>query len=66
MLNLFFGGSSSNFNDNNQDFTLNIEVFNIGGLGKPVVNGTGELGLSELFTEVEKSVVQFMSVEVLI
>ena len=52
--------SSSNFNDN-QDFALNSEGFKVGQLGRPISYGTRDLSLTELFTRVEKSVVQITS-----
>jgi S1-C subfamily serine protease len=58
LLSLF--ESSSNFNDN-QDFALNSEAFKVGQLGRPISYGTGDLSLTELFTRVEKSVVQITS-----
>ncbi|MFL6343150.1 MAG: S1C family serine protease [Nitrososphaeraceae archaeon] len=58
LLSLF--ESSSYFNDN-QDFGLNSEAFKIGQLGRPISNGTRDLSLTQLFTGVEKSVVQITS-----
>jgi S1-C subfamily serine protease len=58
LLSLF--ESSSNFNDN-QDFALNSEAFKVGQLGRPISYGTRDLSLTELFTRVEKSVVQITS-----
>jgi S1-C subfamily serine protease len=58
MLSLFRLSSNSN---NNQDFVLNSEAFKIGQLGRPIANGTEDLSLTELFTKIEKSVVQVSS-----
>ncbi|MFL6462203.1 MAG: S1C family serine protease [Nitrososphaeraceae archaeon] len=58
LLSLF--ESSSYFNDN-QDFGLNSEAFKIGQLGRLISNGTRDLSLTQLFTGVEKSVVQITS-----
>ena len=40
---------------------MNSKAFKIGQLGRPIANGTGDLSLTELFTKVEKSVVQITS-----
>jgi S1-C subfamily serine protease len=58
LLSLF--ESSTYFNDN-QDFALNSEAFKIGQLGRSISNGTKDLSLTQLFTRVEKSVVQITS-----
>jgi S1-C subfamily serine protease len=58
LLSLF--ESSTYFNDN-QDFALNSEAFKIGQLGRSISNGTRDLSLTQLFTGVEKSVVQITS-----
>ncbi|MFL6434648.1 MAG: S1C family serine protease [Nitrososphaeraceae archaeon] len=58
LLSLF--ESSTYFNDN-QDFALNSEAFKFGQLGRSISNSTRDLSLTQLFTGVEKSVVQITS-----
>jgi S1-C subfamily serine protease len=56
LLALFFGN-----NIPSRDFTLGNEAFQVGQMGTPIPVTAGDLTLPELFTKVEKSVVQISS-----
>jgi S1-C subfamily serine protease len=56
LLSLFFGNNLPR-----RDFTLGNEAFQVGQMGAPVPVTTRDLSLPELFTKVEKSVVQISS-----
>lgn len=56
LLSLFFGNNLPK-----RDFTLGNEAYHVGQLGTPIPVTTRDLTLPELFTKVEKSVVQISS-----
>jgi S1-C subfamily serine protease len=56
LLSLFFGNNLPR-----RDFTLGDEAYHVGQLGTPIPVTTRDLTLPELFTKVEKSVVQISS-----